>query len=402
MSVRAFLFRVLLFIGVLLALIAIGEVWLRSRLFSDDPAYKEWRNPELFTRRYMVDGRVVVRDDRDKLAVQWGLLQPPADHPHRLLGWHGDLDSTTLMPVGSTTEAANAGPVLLGAGWKEHMITTLTGAAPGKTMPIPIDLSVAGFSFDQDLLLFERTRSELRGRKLLLHIDLDDIDQMRRAFIGRPKPWYTIAAYGGELHGVPVVTDIADYLENEPADPGLYLYHLFRTQVLHDTLMSTQAAETEEGELRELFKKLFSSFLAQARADSIEVSVYIEQSSLGALPDRRRWPLQDMCRDAGVTYHVLREEAEALGHHSQVRMMRIFLEHAAYNASQPDYTSLSQLAALREKPEAECTPLERMMLLLLKDEPWSSEVREKAASNGLSFAMMVQRDAQFLLERERP
>ena len=157
MSVRAFLFRVLLFIGALLALLAIVEAWLRNRLFSDDPAYKEWRDPQLFTRRYRVDGRVVVRDDHDKLAVQWGLLKPPEDHPHGLLGWCGDLDSATLLPKGYAAAVAKDAPVLIGAGWTEHGITTMTSRILGDTPPAPIDLSVAGFSFDQDLLLFEHT-----------------------------------------------------------------------------------------------------------------------------------------------------------------------------------------------------------------------------------------------------
>lgn len=402
MSVRAFLFRFILLLLALLVLLGITETWVRSRLFSDDPAYKGWRDPEFYTLRYKVDGRVVVRDDHDKLAVQWGLLQPVVDGPHSLLGWCGHLDSATLLPKGFVPGSSNTGPVLLGTGWVEHAITTVAGYSPGDSTPVPLNLSVAGFSIDQDLLLFGQTRKHYRGRKLLLHIDLEDIDHLQRTFVGRPKPWYSLAIHGGELHGVPVTTDVKSYLSENPADPGLYAYHLFRTQVLHDTIMSPGAAETAEAELRELSKKLLSSLLAQAREDSIQVSVYLEQNSLGALPDRRRWALLDICREMNVPCHVLGEEAEAIGHRDQVRMMRTFLDHAAYAAGQPDYTSLSQLKNLSGRAVTELTPLERNMLTILNDERWSNMIREKAAINRASFAMMVQRDAQYQIDLGHP
>lgn len=401
MSVRAFLLRVFLFLGTVIVLIGIAELWLRSRLFSDDPAYKEWRDPRLYTRRYKVHGRVVVRDDHDKLAVQWGLLKPALDHPHGLLGWCGGLDSATLLPKGYAAAVMKDAPVLMGAGWTEHGVTTMTGGILGDTPAAPIDLSVAGFSFDQDLLLFEHTREHLRGRKLLLHIDLDDIDHLQRTFVGRPKPWYTIAPYNGELHGVPVITDVRSYLEAAPADPGLYTYHLWRTLVLGDTIMSSSATRAAEGELRELSKKLLFAFLSEARENDIAVSVFLQQHCLGPLADRRRWPLQELCRELGVPCHVLAEEAGAIGLKDQIRMLRIFLEHAASMTATPEHTSLDQLKVLSEMPETERTPLEKAMMTILKDEQWSARVREKAAANGNSFAMMVERDARYMLDHAR-
>jgi hypothetical protein len=391
-SIRTFLLRALLVGFALLLAVALGEWWLRARLFGDDPTYAAWRDPRLYTWSYRVDQRIVHRgDDHDKLAIRWGLMEPLMDHPHALLGWCGDLDSATLMPKGYVQRSTDTPLVLLGAGWAEHQLVSGTDTGV-------IHLGVPGFSFDQDLLLFEHTRNQYRGAQVLLLIDLDRLDHLQRAFVGRPKPWFTLGAYAGDLHDVPVMTDPEAYLEARPADPGLFSYHLFRSRVLNDTLMSGSAVHAVEKELLELSKKLLFVFVQHARQDSIGVSVYFEQNCLGALADRRRWALQDVCREMGVSYHVLAEEAEAVGPRDQVRMTSAFLEHALTGSEGP--TSLDRLKALKEKPEEQRTPLERTMVTILKDSTWMEQVRRKAVEARVPLAIMVQRDARYMLDHE--
>jgi len=183
MSVRMFLLRSLLVGCVLLLAVALGEWWLRSRLFGDDPAYACWRDPRIYTWSYRVDQRTVPRgDDRAKLAVRWGLMEPLTDHPHALLGWCGELDSTRLLPQGFVPDRHARPLVLLGAGWAEHQLKTASDTNV-------VDLSVPGFSLDQDLLLFDSTRRHYRGGQVMLLIDLDRLDHLQRAFVARPKPW---------------------------------------------------------------------------------------------------------------------------------------------------------------------------------------------------------------------
>jgi|GEM_PF-5609225 len=126
MSVRTFLFRVLLVMVVLALCVGIAEAWLRGRLDSDAPAYKDWRDPGLFTWQYKVDNRTVVSDDHDKLAFRWGLARPSTDHPHPLLGWCEELDSITLLPMDFVPTRKTGHLVMLGAGWDEHTISGTT------------------------------------------------------------------------------------------------------------------------------------------------------------------------------------------------------------------------------------------------------------------------------------
>jgi hypothetical protein len=392
MSVRTFLLRSLLAGCALLLAVALGEWWLRSRLFGDDPAYATWRDPRLYSWSYRVDQRVVHRgDDHDKLAIRWGMIKPLTDHPHALLGWSGDLDSATLMPKGFAPGATDRPVVLLGAGWAEHQLVAGTDSGV-------IDLGVPGFSFDQDLLLFDSTRRHYRGGQVMLLIDLDRLDHLQRAFVARPKPWFTLGAYAGDLHGVPVTTDINAYLEAAPADPGLYSYHLFRSLVLNDTAMSGSAVNAAEKELEELSKKLLFVLLHRAQQDSTTISVHFEQNCGGTIADRQRWALQDVCTKMGVQYHVLAEEAEAIGRKDQVGMARAFLRNALTVEGPTGITSLSRLHALAEAPQDQQTPLERNMVTILKDPKWLAAARRKAGAAGVPLAVMVQRDARYILD----
>lgn len=396
MSVRTFLLRSLLAGCALLLAVALGEWWLRSRLFGDDPAYATWRDPRLYSWSYRVDQRVVHRgDDHDKLAIRWGLMKPLTDHPHALLGWSGDLDSATLMPKGFAPGATDRPVVLLGAGWAEHQLVAGTDTGV-------IDLGVPGFSFDQDLLLFDSTRRHYRGGQVMLLIDLDRLDHLQRAFVARPKPWFTLGAYAGVLHGVPVPANVHMYLEAEPADPGLCGYHLFRSRVLNDAVMSGSAVNAAEKELRELSQKLLFVLLHRAQQDSITISVHFEQHCGGTIADRRRWALQDVCTKMGVQYHVLAEEAEAIGRKDQVGMARAFLRNALTVEGPTGITSLSRLHALAEAPQDQQTPLERNMVTILKDPKWLADVRRKAEADGVPLTVMMGRDARYTLDHGQP
>lgn len=165
MSVRKFLTRSLLFIGIPLVCLALGEWWLRSRLFGDDPAYASWRDPDLYTWRYAVDGHTVRSDDHAKLAVRWGHLDLRQDRPHALLGWHGDLDKLNTPANGSRFQKIPRSPlVLLGWGWeRHHVVDELMRDTALTRQHHVVDLSVDQFALDQDLLLLENTRAALKG-----------------------------------------------------------------------------------------------------------------------------------------------------------------------------------------------------------------------------------------------
>ena len=138
---------------------------------------------------------------------------------HPLLGWSGGLDSATLLPSGFRAGSGKAPFVLLGAGWAELGAGRLVAEDPVIRAGLDlVDLSVPGFSMDQDLLLLERTLPNFRGGQVLLWIDVDRLDHLQRTFVGRPKPWYTPTPSGGKLQGVPVEPDIRRFLEEHPAD----------------------------------------------------------------------------------------------------------------------------------------------------------------------------------------
>ncbi len=395
MTVRAFAWRSLRWGLVLLALVAVMEGWVRWRLYSDDPAYATWRDPDLYTWRYTVDDRVVRSDEHAKLAVRWGLLHPDTTAPHALLGWCGDLDSATMLPRTFKPGINTHRVVLLGASWAGHDIPQVDG-----TEPDVVDLSVPGFAFDQDLLLFDSTFHHLAGSHVLLAIDLDRLDLLQRSFVGRPKPWYTLGPYAGFLHGVPVPGSSSAYLEEHPARPGLYAYHLFRSLALHDTTMSGSAVNAREKDLWELSKKLLFAMLRNARDGNIQVTVLFEQSGLGALADRRRWALQELCRSLNTPSLVLAQEAEAVRSKDQVAMLRSVLALALDSTSLIEHTTLDQLEAIQRMPEEKRTPLQRRMATILSDAGWLSLVRDKARASGVPLAVMVERDARYVMEHD--
>jgi hypothetical protein len=103
-----------------------------------------------------------------------------------------------------------------------------------------------------------------------------------------------------------------------------------------------------------------------------------------------------------VQYHVLAEEAEAIGRKDQVGMARAFLQNALTVEGPTGITSLSRLHALAEAPKDQQTPLERNMVTILKDPKWLAAVRRKAEADGLPLAVMMGRDARYTLDHGQP
>jgi len=397
MSLRKFLLRALLFLGLPLVCLSLGEWWLRSRLFGDDPAYASWRDPDLYTWRYPVDGHMVRSDDHAKLAVRWGQLDLRKDHPHPLLGWHGDLDSLTLLPPAFDPNDPRAPLVLLGWGWeRHHLVEELIRDTSLSRQHRVIDLSVDQFALDQDLLLLEHTRTTLKDAIVFLWVDLDELDRLHRAFMDRPKPWFTQDVYTGVIQDVPLPADPQRYLDEHPADPGLYVYHLFRSRVLQDTVMSLSAMESRERRLCELAKKLLGPALHSAADDGLQVVVLLEQATMGEASDRRRWAVHDACKSNATASHHLKPRlgfstAQVGGMIARERL----LDPMAAQAS-----PLDSLMNALDMPNELLTPMQQRLATILKDPNWLGLIREKARKEGVPLVTMMERDARYLLEQE--
>lgn len=377
----------------LLLLMGGAEAWVRTRIFGDDPAYADWRDPDLFTWRYRVDGHVVRSDDHAKLAVRWGRTAIRRDHLHALLGWHGDLDSLTLLPPGFERDTGRTPLVLLGWGWTRHHAADvlLRDSALLQDHQVVL-LSVAELALDQDLLLLEHTRTALPGAQVFLWVDLDELDRLHRSFLDRPKPFFIQDVYTGVLHGVPLPADPGTWLDTHPPDPGLYAYHLFRSRVLSDTTMSTGAAESRERQLCELAKKLLVPMVRASGSNGQQVSVLLEQATFGDMSDRRRWAVHDACREAHASFHPVNARGGLLPGEMAVLLVREKLTHGER------VSDLDSLFAALDRPMEQLTPLQHRMATILKDADWMALVRRKAGEQGVPLVTMVERDARYMEE----
>lgn len=384
-------FRSLLVPGTFVAALAVAELALRACLFSDAVTFPSLRDPDLYTWRYAVGHRIVRSDDHAKLAVRWGLSPVRRDHPHALLGWCGDLDSLTLMPPGLVVDTGRTPLVLLGSGWTHHGVADrLVADSALWRAHRPIVLSVDGFSLDQDLLLLERTRPLLKGAHVLLWVQVDELDHLLSSFIDRPKPWYTPDVYVGALHGVPLTADPMRHLADHPADPGLYLYHLFRSRVLNDTVLSASAVASRERHLRMLAQKLLLPGLDAGVRAGQRITVLLEQETRGDLADRRRWALREAVAavPGGGIAAVRSGPDEAVEH------VRSSLLHGG-----PYITEADSLRNVLDRDPGGLTPLEKEMRTILDDPAWLEQVRDKALANGTSLATMLERDARYMLDQ---
>ncbi|MBL8001222.1 MAG: hypothetical protein JNL05_04595 [Flavobacteriales bacterium] len=379
--------------GILLLLVMGAEAWVRSRIFGTDPAYASWREPDLYTWRYRLNGRVIRSDDHAKLAARWGLLMPKAEHAHALLGWHGALDSLTLLPPGFVRDSARTPLVLLGWGWQRHSVAELLmrDSALLRTHQ-PVLLAVEGFSLDQDLLLLERTRPLLSGARVMLWVELDALDRLQRSFLDRPKPRFTSDVYVGVLEDAPVPTDPTAYVTTHPPDPGLYAYHLFRSRVLNDTLMSRSAMESRERQLAELTGKLLMPTLQAATKHGQQVVVLIEQGEAGEHTDRRRWAVGEACRKVKAAHHPLERRSGA----DPGRQGALFVQRSLGGGVLLE--GMDSLRAELDRPAEFLTPLQRHMASILHDPSWLEKVRAKASEQGVPLATMVERDAHYMLD----
>ena len=399
MSLKAFLLRILWSILILLALITCTEIMVRWCLFSDGTCAK-WRDPKIYTWRYSVGDRIVRQDDEAKLLARW--RSPDLDTAvtgHPLLGWTEGLDSLTLLPNNYREVPDKTPLVLLGAGWKELGAGRLIEDDPViRTGANLIDLSVPGYSMDQDLLLLEHTLKHFRGGQVLLWIDVDRLDHLQRTFVGRPKPWYKPLPQGGELQGVPINTDVTQYLAEEPADPGLYSYHLIRTLEFADTVMSPQAVQARESALQELSKRLLFMLIQNAAEDRVTVHLILDQRAGGSHAEARRWALEQVCDDQRVKFEGMPQQP--VGVPTSVRG-EVCAELARKAYYEYDLATDPMIIALRTGPADRTgafNPLDEIMFRMLNDSPWLGSIKEKALTNKVSFPEMLRKDAQYSLD----
>ena len=399
MSPNAFLLRILGLMVILLGLVACAEWWVRGCLFSDGPC-AEWRDPKIHTWRYSVGERIVEQDDQAKLSMLWmtsAASQQEGAHP--LLGWSGGLDSATLLPSGFRAGSGKAPFVLLGAGWAELGAGRLVAEDPVIRAGLDlVDLSVPGFSMDQDLLLLERTLPNFRGGQVLLWIDVDRLDHLQRTFVGRPKPWYTPTPSGGKLQGVPVEPDIQRFLEEHPADPGLYSFHVFRTLVLQDTMMSAQAIQARESSLQELTKRLFFMHIKKAEEAGVTLRLILDQRATGAHADDRRWALEQVCNDHHVEFDILPRQTAGSDTRFHGDACALLARKACYEF---DFDRDPEMVAIRSSNTEELQttdPLIAVMVRILGDSSWLGTIKEKALMNTVPVREMLRRDAQYSLD----
>jgi hypothetical protein len=287
--------------------------------------------------------------------------------------------------------------VLLGWGWsRHHLVEELMTDTSLEREHQVVDLSVEQFALDQDLLLLERTITSLKDATVFLWVDLDELDRLNRSFMDRPKPWFIQDVYTGALQDVPLPADPQRYLDEHPADPGLYVYHLFRSKVLRDTVMSTSAMESRERRLCELAKKLLSPALHATNGAGARVVVVLEQATMGEASDRRRWALNDACKANGLSPHFLRPRIGLTTAQMASMIARERLLDGASNNASP----LDSLINALDIPNERLTPLQQRIGTILKDPNWLAIIREKARKEGVPLVTMLERDAQYMLEHE--
>ena len=198
--------------------------------------------------------------------------------------------------------------------------------------------------------------------------------------------------------GVPVEPDIQRFLEEHPADPGLYSFHVFRSLVLKDTVMSAQAIQARESSLQELTKRLFFMHIKKAEEAGVTLRLILDQRATGAHADDRRWALEQVCNDHHVEFDILPRQTAGSDTRFHGDACALLARKACYEF---DFDRDPEMVAIRSSNTEELQttdPLIAVMVRILGDSSWLGTIKEKALMNTVPVREMLRRDAQYSLD----
>jgi hypothetical protein len=405
MTFRTFLTELLVIVAVLLVSASVAELLLRWALFHGD-AFERWRVPEWYTQTVHVNDHIPSNDDRDKLSVRWGRTSVDTTHYHAELGWYGDLDPQTLLPGNYNFNDRRADVVLLGRGWRDadgqphHPIIENDSLREHRYQFV--DLSVAGFAPDQDMMLARRTMPLLDHALLCIAVDPHDLDLTMSEFHGRPKPWFEITPQGLRQMGVPVEKTDPEEGTGLRTNNGSFLFHLVANRLFGDSVASISAVRAREEGLRWLSMHIFSTLLDSSRVYDAFPVVFVDDRVDGWMLRERVDRIAERCGMAGVPYRLLSELLFEQG----TENVHDAMDHEVVNwATVPEYGQRvyewNKVRALIYKKDEELNEVDLRIKGILIDENWMKEERRKAKERGVGVSVILLEDARYTLELDK-
>lgn len=253
----------LVFISILITLV-VSEYGFRLLLFSESPLLARFRQPYHFASTY--------EDSFWKLYHLWGGEYKPPATPHPLLGWVGSFSRETYLH-NETGEVGQRNPVLLygdsfaqcaSAASQECFHQILNGDTTFSKEHYLLNYGVGGYGIDQIWLLLRESVHLYGNPVVVVGIFTDDLDRSLMSFRIGQKPFFDIGENRLRLQGVPINSDVGQYLHEHPIDIVSYLYRLWlhsnsAPRKLVEYLDNVQKEKTETvGELitREMVRHL--------------------------------------------------------------------------------------------------------------------------------------------------
>jgi hypothetical protein len=197
---------------------------------------------------------------------------------------------------------------------------------------------------------------------------------------------------------VPVETDIRRFLEDHPADPGLYSFHVFRNLVMKDTVMSELAIQTRESPLLELTKRLLSMLLKRAGEAGMTVRVVLAQQGSGPHADHRRWALEQVCNDHHVQLEMAPSPLVGSAPGERGEACAQLARRICYEFDFARDPELAAFRSLQTDDLAATDPLQEVMVRIMGDSSWLATIKEKALLNKVPIREMLRRDAHHSLD----
>ncbi len=195
-------------------------------LFSKGDTFKNLKDPSLYANYF---------DDVNywKLYYLFGGEFKPPDNPHPLLGWIGDFGRGTLMH-NKIEGTQNKRPVLL---YGDSYAQCVTGVECFQDIlnrdtafvknHFLLNYGVGGYGVDQIQLLFKNTAHHYKNPFVIFSVMVSDLDRTIMPFRTGQKPYYKIENDSLILQGVPIDSNPANYIQNNPPNIKSYLWRKF-------------------------------------------------------------------------------------------------------------------------------------------------------------------------------
>jgi hypothetical protein len=215
-----------LLIGCLLSFL-LGEILLRSLIFSHSKVFALFQNPSLYAD-YRSD------DDWWKLYLRVGGIHKPPEKPHPLLGWVHKFDRDTYRHA-EADRVGNRRPVLLfGDSFADCVedtpcFETYLNADPEFSQKYYLlNYGVGGYGLDQIDLLMSQVIDKYPNPIVVFSFMLEDLDRCIMSFRGGEKPMFELVGNELTLKNVPIDPHPYEWLARNPISIRSYLLEFLK------------------------------------------------------------------------------------------------------------------------------------------------------------------------------